>query len=100
MASQRLVEGCSAWLACRLVPEPHKQLAHDLFIGEVTAAWADTRVFRDGHRHVETADPAWRSIHHIAGGQFYAIGEAMRAADRRALRGRADPARPRGRRRS
>lgn len=75
------VEGCSAWLACRLVPEPHNQQAYDLFIGEVTAAWADTRVFRDGHWHFETADPSWRSIHHIAGGQFYAIGEAMRAAD-------------------
>ena len=35
------VAGCSAWLACRLVPEPHNQQAYDLFIGEVTAAWAD-----------------------------------------------------------
>ncbi|CAN7440695.1 flavin reductase family protein [Massilia sp. LjRoot122] len=75
------VEGCSAWLACRLLPEPHNQQAYDLFIGEVTAAWADARVFRDGHWHFETADPAWRSIHHIAGGNFYAIGEAMRAQD-------------------
>jgi len=76
-----LVEGCSAWLACRLVPEPHNQQAYDLFIGEVTAAWADTRAFRDGHWQFETADPDWRSLHHIAGGQFYAIGEAMRAGD-------------------
>ena len=76
-----LVEGCSAWLACRLLPEPHIQHTYDLFIGEVTAAWADARVFRDGHWHFETADPAWRSIHHIAGGNFYAIGEAMRAGD-------------------
>lgn len=73
------VAGCSAWLACRLVPEPHNQQAYDLFIGEVTAAWADDRVFRDGHWHFEEADPAWRSIHHIAGGHFYAIGEPMRA---------------------
>jgi len=76
-----LVEGCSAWLACRLVPEPHNQQAYDLFIGEVTEAWADDRVFRDGHWHFETADPSLRSIHHIAGGNFYAIGEAMRATD-------------------
>ena len=75
------VAGCSAWLACRLVPEPHNQQAYDLFIGEVTAAWADDRVFRDGHWHFEDADPAWRSIHHIAGGHFYAIGEPMRAGD-------------------
>jgi len=76
-----LVAGCSAWLACRLVPEPHNQQAYDLFIGEVTAAWADERVFRDGHWHFEDADPAWRSIHHIAGGNFYAIGAPMRAPE-------------------
>jgi flavin reductase (DIM6/NTAB) family NADH-FMN oxidoreductase RutF len=76
-----LVEGCSAWLACRLVPEAHNQQVYDLFIGEVTAAWADARVFRDGHWHFETADPSMRSIHHIAGGNFYAIGEAMQAGD-------------------
>lgn len=73
------VAGCSAWLACRLVPEPHNQQAYDLFIGEVTAAWADERVFRDGHWNFEAADPEWRSIHHIAGGHFYAIGEPMQA---------------------
>jgi flavin reductase (DIM6/NTAB) family NADH-FMN oxidoreductase RutF len=73
------VEGCSAWLACRLVPEPHIQQAYDLFIGEVVGAWADERAFRDGHWQFEHAGPEWRSIHHVAGGQFYAIGEALRA---------------------
>ncbi|MGK5004055.1 flavin reductase family protein [Janthinobacterium sp. LB2P70] len=73
------VAGCSAWLACRLVPEPHNQTAYDLFIGEVVGAWADTRVFRDGHWHFEDADPSWRSLHYIAGGRFYAIGEALDA---------------------
>jgi flavin reductase (DIM6/NTAB) family NADH-FMN oxidoreductase RutF len=71
------VSGCSAWLACRLIPEPHNQSSYDLFIGEVLGAWADTRVFRDGHWHFETADPALRSLHYIAGGQFYAIGESL-----------------------
>ncbi|MFS2225886.1 flavin reductase family protein [Pantoea sp. B65] len=71
------VAGCSAWLACRLIPEPHNQQTHDLFIGEITAAWADTRVFRDGHWHFETADPALRSLHYIAGGQFYATGDSI-----------------------
>jgi flavin reductase (DIM6/NTAB) family NADH-FMN oxidoreductase RutF len=73
------VAGCSAWLACRLVPEPHNQQAYDLFIGEVTAAWADTRVFRDGRWHFEDADPRWRSLHHVAGGHFYTIGHPLRA---------------------
>ena len=71
------VEGCSAWLACKLIPEPHNQQTYDLFIGEVVAAWADTRVFSDGHWHFESADPALRSLHYIAGGHYYAIGEAL-----------------------
>lgn len=71
------VAGCSAWMACRLIPEPHNQQTYDLFIGEIIAAWADTRVFRDGRWHYEDADPALRSIHHVAGGFFYAAGEAL-----------------------
>jgi flavin reductase (DIM6/NTAB) family NADH-FMN oxidoreductase RutF len=71
------VAGCAAWLACRLIPEPHNQATYDLFIGEVVAAWADDRVFRDGHWHFTDADPAWRSLHYIAGGHFYAIGESL-----------------------
>ncbi|MFC4932771.1 flavin reductase family protein [Massilia sp. GCM10023247] len=75
------VAGCAAWLECRLVPEPHNQAAYDLFIGEVVAAWADDRVFRDGHWHYEDAGAGWRSIHHVAGGHFYAIGEALQAGE-------------------
>ncbi|KUZ71025.1 flavin reductase family protein [Burkholderia ubonensis] len=71
------VAGCSGWLACRLIPEPHNQQTYDLFIGEVVGAWSDTRVFNDGHWHFEAADPALRSLHYIAGGNFYAIGEAL-----------------------
>ncbi|MFT3720876.1 flavin reductase family protein [Pseudorhodoferax sp.] len=73
------VAGCSAWLACCVVPEPHNQERYDLFIAEIVGAWADARVFRDGHWHFETADPAWRSLHYVAGGHFYAIGEAQDA---------------------
>ena len=71
------VTGCSAWLACKLIPEPHNQQAYDLFIGEVIGAWSDTRVFNDGHWHYENADPGWRSLHYIAGGNFYAIGDLL-----------------------
>ncbi|MHC8361635.1 flavin reductase family protein [Pseudomonas sp. LS2P72] len=74
------VAGCSAWLACKLLPEPHNQTTYDLFIGEVVGAWADTRVFRDGHWHFERAHPDFRSLHYIAGGHFYAIGEAQDVA--------------------
>jgi flavin reductase (DIM6/NTAB) family NADH-FMN oxidoreductase RutF len=70
------VAGCAAWLACRIIPEPHNEQTYDLFIAEVEAAWADTRVFRNGHWHFETADPSLRSLHYVAGGRFYAIGAA------------------------
>ena len=72
-----LVQGCSAWLSCRVIPEPHNQSTYDLFIGEVTAAWADSRIFCEGHWQFETADPQWGTLHHVAGGHFYAIGEAL-----------------------
>ncbi|RMQ40908.1 Flavin reductase-like protein [Pseudomonas cichorii] len=75
-----LVAGCSAWLICKLIPEPHNQQTYDLFIGEVVAAWADSRVFKDGHWMFETADPRLRSLHYIAGGTFYAIGDLVRVA--------------------
>jgi len=74
---QPFVAGCSAWLACELIAEPHNQQTYDLFIGEVVGAWADTRVFRAGHWHFDDADPAWRSLHYIAGGHFHATGEAL-----------------------
>lgn len=76
-----LVAGCSAWLACKLIPEPHNQQEYDLFIGEVTAAWADTRVFREGRWRFEDAPAELRSLHHVAGGHFYAIGEAFARPD-------------------
>ncbi|MDD2721570.1 MAG: flavin reductase family protein [Gallionella sp.] len=72
-----LVAGCSAWLSCRLITEPHNQQAYDLFIGEVTGAWADDRVFSNGRWHFEDANPSLRSLHHVAGGNFYAIGEPL-----------------------
>ena len=75
------VTGCSAWLACKLIPEPHNQQTYDLFIGEVVGAWADTRVFSHGHWHFEDADPSWRSLHHVAGGNIYAIGEQFAAEE-------------------
>ena len=73
-----LVQGCAAWLLCRVVPEPHNQQAYDLFIGEVVAAWADDRVFRNGHWEFDTAPDDLRTLHYVAGGQFYATGAWVR----------------------
>ncbi len=73
-----LLKGCVAWLECKLIPEPHNQNTYDLFIAEVVAAHADERVFSDGHWHFEGHNDL-RTIHHIAGGAFFATGAAIQA---------------------
>jgi len=75
------VAGCSAWLACSVIAEPSNEQTYDLFIAEIKAAWSDTRVFKNGHWNFETADPGLRSLHYIAGGRFYAIGESLDATE-------------------
>lgn len=71
-----LVRGCAGWMVCKLISEPHNQQEHDLFIGAVLDAWADDIVF-DGHWKFDSAGPQWRTLHHVAGGHFYAIGEEV-----------------------
>lgn len=72
-----LIEGCVAWLECRVVPEPHNQSRYDLFIGEVVAAQADRRVFSAGRWHFGPDDDGLRTLHHIAGGAFFVTGKAI-----------------------
>ncbi|KTS73479.1 flavin reductase [Pseudomonas oryzihabitans] len=71
-----LIAGCVAWLECRLLPETHNQQRYDLFLGEVVAAQADTRVFRDGHWDFSGQD-GLRTLHHVAGGHFLVIGDGI-----------------------
>ncbi|MGX5024806.1 flavin reductase family protein [Enterobacter sp. UPMP2060] len=80
-----LVSGCAAWLYCELIPEEHNQKTYDLFIGEIKAAWADSRVFRDGHWQFEHLPADWKSLHYIAGGHFYTTGDALDIPDAPAL---------------
>ncbi|HQR50151.1 MAG TPA: flavin reductase family protein [Methylophilaceae bacterium] len=74
-----LVQGCVAWLECRVIPEPHIQQAYDLFLAEVVAAQADERVFSNGRWHFDGHDEL-RTIHHVAGGAFLSSGEAFACA--------------------
>lgn len=76
-----VVQGCAAWILCELISEPHNQQTHDLFIGKVIAAYADDRVFRDGYWHYHEVAEEWKSIHHVAGGHFYTIGNAVSVDD-------------------
>ncbi len=71
-----LLEGCVAWLECRLLPEPGNHERYDLFLAEVIAAHADERVFSDGRWHFEGHD-ALRTLHHVAGGHFLTIGDPV-----------------------
>lgn len=71
--SAPLVKNCVAWLECKIISEPHNQNTYDLFIAEVVAAYADERVFSDGHWHFDGHDDL-RTIHHVAGGVFFATG--------------------------
>lgn len=73
-----LLKGCVAWLECKVIPEPHNQSTYDLFIAEVVVAYADERVFSDGRWHFEGYDDL-RTIHHVAGGSFFATGEVHQA---------------------
>ena len=72
-----LLEGCAAWIVFRVVPELHNQEAYDLFIGEAVAAFADDRVFVNGRWNFEEAPDDLRTLHYVAGGHFYTIGDAL-----------------------
>lgn len=65
-----LIEGCLAWLECRvLTVDP----ANDLFIVEVVAASADPRYWHDNHVRFDGV----RTLHHLGGGNFVASGERI-----------------------
>lgn len=77
MVGAPLVEGCVAWLECKVLPEPAMAERYDLFLAEVVAAWADPAVFSEGRWHI--AHDAQRSLHHVAGGAFFATGQSVQA---------------------
>ena len=74
-----LVEGCVGWLECRVLPEPAIAQRYDLFLGEVTAAWADSRVFSRGRWHFASEHEALRTLHHTSGGGFFSPADLMQA---------------------
>lgn len=74
-----LVVGCVAWLECRALDERPLLERHDLWLGEVVAAWADPAVYRDREWRFEGAADPRRTIHHVARGVFLAAGERVEA---------------------
>ena len=72
-----LLEGCAAWLECKVIPEPHMQERYDLFVGDVVAAWADDASFVDGvWRFPRDED---RTLHHLSSGTFVTSGDIVKA---------------------
>ena len=65
-----LVEGCVAWLECRVISEPHTQQAYDTFFVEVVAAQADNRVFANGRWHMVPENRDLHTLHHLGAGVF------------------------------
>lgn len=74
-----LVEGCTAWLECRLQPRPELAEDLDLFVAEVVAAWADDAAFVKGRWRDDLPEPL-RAVHHMAGGSYVVDSKTVRAA--------------------
>lgn len=74
-----LVEGCVAWMECRLIREPHTQTAYDTCFAEVVSAQADARVFEHGHWSFRDDNAALHTLHHLGGGAFACASSAVQA---------------------
>lgn len=82
-----MVEGCVAWLECRVIAAPdeagldrnaHARVAYDTFFVEVVSAQADARVFSNGRWHFEQANASLHTLHHLGGGEFAMPSEMVR----------------------
>lgn len=65
-----LVEGCSAWMECRVLPEPHTQSAYDTWFVEVVSAQADARIFRSGRWQPDVHNTGLHTLHHFGAGTY------------------------------
>ena len=74
-----LEAGCSAWLECRLIREPHVEDAYDTCFGEVVSAAADERIFANGRWSVREENAALHTLHHLGAGHFAVAGQVVKA---------------------
>lgn len=72
-----LVEGCVAWLECRVISEPHTQQAYDTFFVEVVSAQADDRVFANGRWQMGPDNMDLHTLHHLGAGVFAVPSETL-----------------------
>lgn len=74
-----LETGCSGWLECRLIPEPHTEAAYDTCFAEVVAAAADPRIFRDGRWDFRDDNADLHTLHHLGRGAFVRCAGVIQA---------------------
>jgi len=55
-----MLAGCITWMECKVIPDDSQR--HDLIIGEVVAAYADSRVYSNNRWHFGD-DPDLRTCH-------------------------------------
>jgi len=70
-----MIEGCAGWLECRVIPDASQRF--DIILGEVVAAYSNAAIYSDNRWHFGD-NPLDRTIHYVAGGQFFATGEMFR----------------------
>jgi flavin reductase (DIM6/NTAB) family NADH-FMN oxidoreductase RutF len=72
-----MLSDCIAWMECKVINDASQQ--YDIIIGEVVAAYANDNVYSDNRWHFGDV-PEARTCHYVAGGQFFATGEAFQAS--------------------
>ena len=72
-----MLSECIAWMECKVINDASQRF--DIIIAEVVAAYAKSKVYSDNRWHFGE-DPDSRTCHYVAGGQFFATGEAFQAS--------------------
>lgn len=69
------IEGSLAYLECKVIKEPEYTKKYDVIIAEVVKAYAEESYFNG--QSVEIRNDNMRTLHHLEGGEFMAIGEKV-----------------------
>ncbi len=73
-----LIEGCAAWMECKVLDEAGVRERYDLVLAEVVAAWYDDELHINGDWRFD--DPSRRTIHHLVKGRFFVTGDRISAS--------------------
>ena len=74
-----LVEGCVAWMECKVLNEPSTEMKYDTFFVEVVSAQADARVFSNGRWQLTTDNASLHTLHHLGAGMFAVASQTVQA---------------------